>query len=236
MTAARRLQDKVILVLGAQGGLGSEAARSFAKEGARVIISGRSVRMLEKLAKQIEADGDFVQMYPLDMEGASPEQWAEMAERITEEHGRLDGLFHAAAHFQGLTPVELTDPAEIARAIHVNLTACVWATMACLPALQKSEAAVVVITLDDTARTSRPYWGGYGLANAGRHALVPMLKGELSNTAIKVIGIEPGPMRTGLRSRAYIAERDFTAVVPAQYAELCIRAMMGDDSPDSMPA
>lgn len=236
MTAARRLQDKVILVLGAQGGLGTEAARSFAREGARVIISGRSVRMLEKVAKLIEGDGEFVQMYPLDLEGAAPEHLAEMAERIEEEHGRIDGLFHAAAHFSGLTPIELTDPAEIARAVHVNLTACVWATMACLPALRKSQAGVIAIALDDTERTSRPYWGGYGMANAARHALLPMLKGELGNTAIKVVAVQPGPMRTGLRSRAYIAERDFTAVAPAQYADLCIRAMMGVDTSEAVQA
>lgn len=235
MTAGQRLQDKVILVLGAQGGLGSEAARQFAAEGARVILSGRSVRMLEKVAKPIEADGGYVQLYPLDLEGASPADLAEMAERIEEEHGRLDGLFHAAAHFPGLTPIELTDPAEIARAVHVNLTACVWATMACLPALHKSAAGVVAVALDDTERTSRPYWGGYGLANAARHALVPMLKGELGNTTIRVVAVEPGPMRTGLRSRAYIAERDFTAVVPAQYAELCVRAMMGEAPSEAMP-
>lgn len=235
MTAGQRLQDKVILVLGAQGGLGSEAARQFAAEGARVILSGRSVRMLERVAKPIEADGGYVQLYPLDLEGASPADLAEMAERIEEEHGRLDGLFHAAAHFPGLTPIELTDPAEIARAVHVNLTACVWATMACLPALHKSAAGVVAVALDDTDRTSRPYWGGYGLANAARHALVPMLKGELGNTAIRVVAVEPGPMRTGLRSRAYIAERDFTAVVPAQYAELCVRAMMGEAPSEAMP-
>ena len=236
MTAGQRLQDKVILVLGAQGGLGSEAARQFAAEGARVILSGRSVRMLEKVAKPIEADGGYVQLYPLDLEGASPADLAEMAERIEEEHGRLDGLFHAAAHFPGLTPIELTDPAEIARAVHVNLTACVWATMACLPALHKSAAGVVAVALDDTERTSRPYWGGYGLANAARHALVPMLKGELGNTTIRVVAVEPGPMRTGLRSRAYIAERDFTAVVPAQYAELCVRAMMGEAPSEAMPS
>lgn len=236
MSTARRLQDKVILVLGAQGGLGSEAARAFASEGARVIISGRSVRMLEKLAKSIEAEGGFVQMYPLDLEGASPEQLAEMAARIEEEHGRLDGLLHSAAHFAGLTPIELTDPAEIARALHVNLTACVWATMACLPALHKSDRGVVAIALDDPDRTSRPYWGGYGLANAGRHALVPMLKGELGNTAIEVVAIEPGPMRTGLRSRAYIAERDFTAVVPSHYTEVCVSAMMGATTPGNPQA
>ena len=108
--------------------------------------------------------------------------------------------------------------------------------MACLPALHKSAAGVVAVALDDTERTSRPYWGGYGLANAARHALVPMLKGELGNTTIRVVAVEPGPMRTGLRSRAYIAERDFTAVVPAQYAELCVRAMMGEAPSEAMPS
>ena len=59
-------------------------------------------------------------LYPLDLEGASPDDYAEMADRLFREFGRLDGILHCAAEFRGLTPLEHTDPAAFARAVHVN--------------------------------------------------------------------------------------------------------------------
>ena len=225
--AARRLQDKVILVVGAQGGLGREAALASAREGATVVLLGRKVPQLNRVHDAIVAEGGEALLYPMDLEGATPDDHAELATRIDEAFGRLDGILHCAAHFKGLTPLELTDPADVARALHVNLTAPVWLTMACLPLLRRTEDASVVVVIDTPARTSRAYWGGYGLAQAGRAALVPMLDGEIGEGHVRVVGLEPGPMRTGLRARAYLNDRDPSARPPTDYAEACVAALAG---------
>src|SRR3546814_20858546 len=88
-------------------------------------------------------------LYPLDLEGASPDDDAEMATRIDADLGRLDGVLHCAAEFRGLTPLLHTDPADFARALHVNLTARWWLTQACLPLLQQAPDAAVVFAIDD---------------------------------------------------------------------------------------
>lgn len=223
---SRALEGRVVLVVGAHGGLGDAASRACAQAGANVVLLGRRVPKLKRLhAAIVGEDGDCT-LYPLDMEGASPDDFAEMAARIGEAHGRLDGVLHCAADFRGLTPLALTDPADFARAVHVNLTARWWLTQACLPLLGKSADAAVVLVLDAQSPGSRAYWGGYGLAQAAQVAMVDMLHAELgANSPVRVSGFSPGPMRTPLRANAYVAEHDRAATDPALAAVRCVELL-----------
>jgi NAD(P)-dependent dehydrogenase (short-subunit alcohol dehydrogenase family) len=161
-------------------------------------------------------------LYPLDLEGAAPDDYAEMADRLYSELGRLDGVLHCAAEFRGLTPLEHTDPANFARAVHVNLTAPWWLSQACLPLLKQSSDAALVFALDDMSRVGQAYWGGYGLAQHGLAAMVGMLHAELANSSVRVSALQPGPMRTSLRAKAYAEDEDLQARDPADYAEACV--------------
>jgi len=171
------------------------------------VLLGRKVARLNRVHDAITALGAPAPLlYPLDLEGATAEDYAQLAARIGAACGRLDGLLHCAAHFRGLTPLELTDPGELARAVHVNLTARCWLTQACLPLLRQSADAAVVFALD-AMPVGAAYWGGYGLAQAALAALVPMAQAELAASSVRVSGFMPGPLRTALRARAF-AEGD----------------------------
>jgi len=215
---AKPLQDRVVLVTGAHGGFGSAASVACARAGATVVLLGRRVPKLNRLHDLIAAETAAPLLYPMDLEGATPDDHAELAARIEEEFGRLDGLLHCAADFRGLTPLEHTDPANFARALHVNLTAPWWLTQACLPLLKRSDDGAVVFALDDLARVGNAFWGGYGVAQHGLAALVPMLARELANTSVRISALQPGPMRTGLRAKAYVDDADRDARDPALYA------------------
>ena len=219
---AMPLADRVVLVTGAHGGLGSAASRACARAGATVVLMGRRVRQLERLHDAIAAVSKAPVLYPLDMEGASPDDYNEAAQRIDDAYGRLDGLLHCAAEFRGLTPLEHTDPAHFARALHIGVTAPWWLTQACLPVLRKSSDASVVFVVDDPARVSKAYWGGYGVAQHGLSALVGMLHLELGTGPVRVAGLQPGPMRTALRAKAYVDDQDRDARDPALAAEACV--------------
>lgn len=216
------LQDRVVLVAGAHGGLGSAAAVACARAGATVVMLGRKVPKLNRVYDAVAAVGPEALLYPLDLEGASADDYAELAQRIEAELGRLDGVLHCAANFPGLTPLLQTDPAAFARAIHVNLTARWWLTQACLPLLAKADDAAVVFVVDDPARVGKAYWGGYGLAQHSLAGLVGMLQSELASSKIRVSGLQPGPMRTPLRARAYVEENDRVARDPEAYAQACV--------------
>ncbi|WP_447586273.1 SDR family NAD(P)-dependent oxidoreductase [Pseudoxanthomonas mexicana] len=220
--APRALDQRVILVSGAHGGLGSAAATACARAGATVVLLGRKLPKLNRVYDAVAQAGAEPLLYPLDLEGASPDDYAELADRLRAELGHLDGVLHCAVEFKGLTPLEHTDPAAFARVMHVNLTAPWWLSQACLPLLRQSQDAALVFALDDLERVSQPYWGAYGIAQHGLAAMVGMLHAELASSSVRVSALQPGPMRTGLRSRAYADDNDLQAREAADYADACV--------------
>lgn len=222
---SQALAGRVVLVTGASGGLGSVAARAAAAAGATVVLLGRKVPKLNRVYDAVAAAGPEPVLYPLDLEGASADDYAELAGRVERELGRLDGLLHCAADFAALTPLAQTDPAAFARAVHVNLTAPWWLTQALLPLLARAPDAAVVFTVDDPVRVGGAYWGGYGVAHHGLAGLVSTLHAELANTPVRVAGLRPGPMRTPLRARAYADDADRSARDAAVYAPACVQLL-----------
>lgn len=227
MTAvdARVLDGRVVLVTGAHGGFGSAVATACAKAGATVVLLGHKVPKLNRLYDRLAAIGPEPAIYPLDLEGASPDDYAALATQLDTGFGRLDGLVHCAAEFRGLTPTVHADPADFARSIHIGLTAPWWLTQVVLPLMQKSRDASIVFTLDDLARIGAAYWGGYGVAGFGLQGVVRILHAELARGPVRVAGLMPGPMRTTLRSRAWVEETDRQAVDPARYAGACVELL-----------
>ncbi|TCZ88651.1 SDR family NAD(P)-dependent oxidoreductase [Lysobacter sp. N42] len=223
--SGRELEGRVVLVTGAHGGLGSEAAVACAQAGATVILLGRRVPKLGRVYDRITAAGGEAALYPMDLEGATPDDHAQLAERIETEFGRLDGLLHCAAEFKGLAPLPHLDPAEFARSLHVGLTAPWWMTQALMPLLSRAADAAVVFVLDDPARVGQAYWGGYGVSQFGLEGMVSILHAELARGPVRIAGLRPGPMRTPLRARAYVEEDDRLALDPARYAAACVELL-----------
>jgi NAD(P)-dependent dehydrogenase (short-subunit alcohol dehydrogenase family) len=226
--APRPLKDRVILVTGAHGGLGAEAAKACAQAGATVVLLGRKVPKLGRVYDAIKAIGPEPALYPMDLAGADPSDFETLADTIARELGRLDGVLHCAADFAGLTPLENTLPEQFARQMQVNLNARWFLTQACLPLLRKSPDAAVVFVLDDPARVLRPYWGAYGLTQLAGEGLVRMLHAETDTTTVRVSGLRPGPMKTPLRSRAFVDEAMLRVPGPEAYAAACVMLLSAE--------
>lgn len=204
---ADALSGRVILVTGANGGLGSEVARACARAGATVVLCGRKVRKLEKLYDELVAAGAAEPaILPVDLEGATPTQYEELVGNIGRELGHLDGLVHAAAYFDALTPLQHHKPDEWLRTLQVNLSAPFALTQACLPLLVAAPDSAVVFVSDDPEQAGSAHWGAYGVAKAGVERLASILHDENDTTSLRVHVLLPGPMRTALRRRAWIGE------------------------------
>ncbi len=233
--SAQDLRDRVILVTGAAGGLGRAVSLAAARAGAGVVLLGRKVRPLEKLYDDIVALDAAVQpaIYPLDLAGATPRDYQQMAERIQEQCGRLDGIVHAAAHFNELQPAADIPAEEWLRCLHVNVSAPFFLTQACLPLLQKADDAAVVFVLDDTQRMGRAHWGGYGVAKHGLSGLASILHQEWENTKVRVHTLIPAPMRTTLRRAAYFGEDSMTLPLPDETAPAVVHLLSAAAAPMS---
>ena len=222
---AGELDGRVILVAGAGGGLGAAAATACARAGATVVLIGRRLPRLNRVYDAVAAAGPEPLLYPMDLEGATPDDHAELAQRIEAGLGRLDGVLHCAAEFAGLTPFEHADPARFARAIHVNLTARAWLSQACLPLLKRQPDAALVFVVDAPERVGRAYWGGYGAAQFGLRGLIASLHDELAGGPVRVSGLQPPAMRSALRARAFNHQDDAEAVEPSAVAGACVELL-----------
>jgi NAD(P)-dependent dehydrogenase (short-subunit alcohol dehydrogenase family) len=229
---ADSLSGRVILIVGATGGLGRAAALAVARAGASVVLLGRKVRPLEKLYDEIVALGGATPaIYPLDLSGATPHDYAELAAVIEREYGRLDGIVHAAAHFDGLRPASDIAPEEWMRTLHVNLTAPFLMTQACLGLLGAAPQSSVVFVLDDPARTAKAYWGGYGAAKHALAGLASILHQETENGAVRIHALLPAPMRTALRRTAYFGENTVALPTPDASSEAVVYLLGADGAP-----
>ncbi|MBS0194461.1 MAG: SDR family NAD(P)-dependent oxidoreductase [Proteobacteria bacterium] len=214
-----------MLVSGANGALGEAASRACAMAGATVVLLGRRVPRLQRLHDELAAIGPQPAIYPLDLLGATPDDYAQMAARIEDGMGRLDGILHAAAEFQGLTPLQNTDPLEFVNALHVNVGAPFLLTRACLPLLRRAPDAAVVFVLDDPHRVGRAYWGGYGVSKFALLGLLEVLADELEQSSVRVSALQPGQMQTGLRAKAFMSERPGTWPPASAYADACVHLL-----------
>lgn len=216
------LGGRQILVVGASGALGRACALAAADHGANVVLLGRRVAPLEKLYDEIEALGaPQPAIYPMNLEGATPADYAELGTRVLDGCGRIDGVIYAAGRLHGLTPIEHFDPEEWLRTLQVGVNAPFLLLQALLPALMASTSQPkVMFFVDDIERATRPYWGAYGVAQAALRALIGMAASEWSEQGVGVFGVLPAPLASAFRRKAYVGESADALIAPARYAEL----------------
>ena len=230
--AVGSLAERVVLVTGASGGLGSAVARASAAAGATVVLAGKRVRALEKIYDELVAAGAAQPaIVPLNLESATPDTFAEVAATIQSELGRLDGLVHAAAHFDALTPLAQHKPDEWLRTLQVNLSAPFALTQACMPLLLAAPDSAVVFVTDDPERMQRAHWGAYGVAKAGLERMAAIAHEENEDNALRVHCVLPAPMRTALRRMAWFGEDTMQRPTPEATAQAVVYLLSAAAAP-----
>ncbi len=210
------LRERVILVTGATGGIGAVAAREFARHGASVILLARNLRRVEALYDEIErAGGPTPAIYPMNLEGATEKDYADLADNVEREFGRLDGLLHAAAMLGAPTVFAQSDSETWYRVHQVNLHAPYLLTRACLPLLAQAEAGSLVFVVDDKPGA---YWDAYQVSKRALGAMANLLAAEYEGSGLRVNCFDPGQTRTGLQVRAFPAADNDSLPPPEAHA------------------
>jgi len=214
------LKDRIILVTGAGGGLGSAVSKTCAAQGATVILLGKTIPKLETVYDAImAAGGPQPAIYPLDLAGAAESDYRELAAAIEREFGALHGLVHCAAELGALGPVADITGGLWQRLLHVNLTAPFLLTRELQPVIAKFPGSGIVFVTDSVARTGKAFWGAYGVAKIGLEGFGRVLADELESRKVRVHLYSPGPMQSPLRRRAYPAENPTGLPLPDVHAE-----------------
>ena len=105
--------DRVVLITGATGGLGSALSHALAKAGATVALMGKHRGRLETLYDELVAAGaPEPAMIEQDFKSTTPVILQNTADVIEANFSRLDALIHTAASLGNLTPLQITDDAD----------------------------------------------------------------------------------------------------------------------------
>ncbi len=223
------LRDRVILVTGAGDGIGRAVARACASHGASVILLGKTIKKLEAVYDEIEqAGGPQPAIYPMNLEGATPVDYDQLALTLEENFGRLDGLLHNAAMLPYLSRLKDYEIEDWLKVMQVNLNAPFMLTQACMGLLHKAEDASVVFTSDSVGVEAKPFWGAYGVSKFGVEGIARIWAQELARTPVRVNLVDPGPTLTALRKRVFPAEDSSQLKAPDEPTPLYLWLLGGD--------
>lgn len=224
------LTNKTILVTGAGAGIGKQAALSFAAHGATVILLGRTVKKLEQTYDDIiEAGHPEPAIVPLDLKGATKQNYQDMCRTIVDQFGKLDGLLLNAGSLGVLSPLDHINESTWNDVMQINVTAQFLMVQALIPALQLAPNASVVFTSSGVATKGKAFWGPYAVSKFATIGLMETISDEFENTSLRFNAINPGATRTGMRAKAYPGEDSSLLKNPEDIMPSYLY-LMGDDS------
>ena len=188
------LKDKVVLITGASSGFGEDAARLFAVEGCKVVLTARRLDRLQALAAEIQSAGGEALAIPVDV--SQPAEIDVMVQTALDLYGNIDILFNNAG-YGSLDWFEKLDPdRNIETIIKVNLIGTMLVTHAVLPHMLKRRKGHIINMSSVAGLIAAPLYTTYSAGKYGVRAFTDGLRREVRPFGIKVTGIYPGPAIT----------------------------------------
>jgi NAD(P)-dependent dehydrogenase (short-subunit alcohol dehydrogenase family) len=186
------LKDKVAVIYGAGGSIGSAVARAFASEGANLFLAGRDLAPVEVVAKDVVSAGGSAEAAEVD---ALDEQAVEKhLQSMIDKAGRVDISFNAVGvpdtKILGVPLVEL-DVERFSLPIATYTTSYFLTARLAARRMIANRSGVIMRVTALHSRTGIPLVGGYGPAMAAMEALTRDLSAELAPHGVRVVGLRP---------------------------------------------
>jgi NAD(P)-dependent dehydrogenase (short-subunit alcohol dehydrogenase family) len=219
-TQPKRLAGRIALVTGASRGIGRAVVMALSDAGAHVILVARTTGALEEVDDEVRARGGSATLVQLDLR--KPDRVDALGPSIFERWGKLDIVAANAGILGPLSPLAHVTNDAWAGVMEINLNAN-WRLIRTLdPLLRRSDAGRAIFVSSGAASAKNAYWGPYAVSKAGLEALVKTYAHEIEATAIRANIINPGPIRTAMRAKAFPGEDPETLATPEQIAPLFV--------------
>lgn len=184
-----KLQDKVVVITGAGGGIGAACARRFTAEGARVVLTDRDAAALHAVASEI---GTVALAGDIGIE----DHVRAVAELARRTYGEIDVWFSNAGISGPRQPGQLQDNDLWESFWQVHVMAHVYAARAVLPSMVERGEGYLIQTASAVSLSTQPDKVAYSVTKHGALALAEWLAVTYGRRGIKVSCFCPGAMLT----------------------------------------
>jgi NAD(P)-dependent dehydrogenase (short-subunit alcohol dehydrogenase family) len=207
------MKDKVILVTGANGGLGTYVTQAFLDAGATVVGTSRKIQ---------QSDFNHPNFTALPAEISTREGARVLVDQVVARFGKLDVLAHTVGGFAGGQSVADTDDATFQRMVDLNLSCAFHILRATIPALRQTGNGRIIAIGSRAALEPGPSVGAYSASKAAMVSLIRTVALENKDAGLTANVILPGTMDTRANRKA-ISNADVSKwVQPATVAGLVV--------------
>jgi NAD(P)-dependent dehydrogenase (short-subunit alcohol dehydrogenase family) len=189
-----RLQNKVAIVSGAAGGIGSAISRAFAAEGASVLGVDTDAPSLEALGNAVRAAGRRASTLCADV--ADEDAARSAVARARNELGGIDILVCGAVADVPLAPVTKLSLADWRRTFAVNLDSAFLLSKHAIPAMVERGGGSIIFIASQLGRVARPLRPWYCAAKGALIQLAKAMALDHAPENIRVNSLSPGPVET----------------------------------------
>lgn len=189
-----KLKGKVAIVTGSTSGMGRASAELFAREGAKVVVTGRNEERAKEVVEKIKAEGNEA-MYVI-VDTGKVEDCKIIVDKTIEAYGTIDILFNNAGALS-ITPLTDVSLEEWNNVFNVNVTSALYLAQLVAPIMKAKGKGVIINTSSIAGYAAHNGFAAYITSKHAMNGLTKSMAWELG-PEIRVNGIAPGAIHTAM--------------------------------------
>ena len=211
-----KLKDKVVIVTGATSGIGEACAQVFGREGAKVVVTGRSQSKLDATLEKLAAEG--IEALGVLADAASESDNEKIAQETLKRFGKIDILINNA----GISMRALFEDLDLEvfrKVMDTNFWGTVYATKFCLPEILKTKGSIIGVSSINGYRGT-PARTAYTASKYAMNGFFESLRTEVMKRGVHVLVASPGFTASNIRNNALTADGSVQGESPREEAKM----------------
>lgn len=230
------LSGKSAIITGASRGIGEAAARYLAAEGVSVVLAARTGGDIERIAREIEAEGHKAIACTADVSRYDDVQ--NLVSVCKETFGRVDILVNNAGLIEPIAFLADSDPDAWVQTADINYKGVYFGLRAAIPVMLEQGEGVIVNISSGAAYGALEGWSHYCSSKAAALSLTKCADAEYRAHGIRVVGLSPGTVATDMQVKIKdsginrVSQLDPSVHIPPQWAAQAIAWLCTEDAAD----